>query len=124
MGRLLASGLLSKMGGNEEWITIVNKGTPRNFERIKTTLLSIDLSNNGFKGRIPKFLKNFKGLQSLNLSNNELDGPIPSSLVQLMTRNSKGVQASYATDVIPTESSIKSQTKEKNAVEISKVTRN
>ncbi|CAH2068783.1 unnamed protein product [Thlaspi arvense] len=82
-------------------ITIVNKGTQRNFGRIKTTFVSIDLSNNGFKGQIPEFLGNLKGLRSLNLSNNELEGPIPSSLGNLVELESLDLSQNLLSGKIP-----------------------
>ncbi|CAH2040821.1 unnamed protein product [Thlaspi arvense] len=77
-------------------INVVNKGTERNYEKIITTF-----SSNRFKGQIPEFFGNLKGLRSLNLSNNELDGPIPSSLGNLMELESLDLSQNFLSGKIP-----------------------
>ncbi|KAI8566140.1 hypothetical protein RHMOL_Rhmol02G0016400 [Rhododendron molle] len=62
---------------------VVSKGTRRLYEKIQSTLVVVDLSNNTFVGDIPESLGSLSGLQSLNISNNKFTGVVPSSLAKL-----------------------------------------
>ncbi|KAF7849430.1 hypothetical protein BT93_L0799 [Corymbia citriodora subsp. variegata] len=62
---------------------LMNKGMEREYEKISTILMAIDLSHNKFEGSIPKLIGDLKSLRMLNLSHNFLNGSIPSSLANL-----------------------------------------
>ncbi|KAL7250019.1 hypothetical protein ACSBR1_012086 [Camellia fascicularis] len=49
-------------------ITITSKGIPILYEKIQNAIVVIDLSNNKFKGKIPKALRSLCGLKELNVS--------------------------------------------------------
>ncbi|KAF8028445.1 hypothetical protein BT93_E1146 [Corymbia citriodora subsp. variegata] len=64
-------------------MTLMNKGTEREYEKISTILMAIDLSHNKFEGFIPELVGDLKSLRMLNLSHNFLTGRIPPSLANL-----------------------------------------
>ncbi|GJN39729.1 hypothetical protein PR202_gb28865 [Eleusine coracana subsp. coracana] len=59
---------------------ITYKGSVVTFERILTTLKSIDFSNNRLEGTIPESLGRLVSLRVLNMSHNALTGKIPAKL--------------------------------------------
>ncbi|KAF8035597.1 hypothetical protein BT93_C1586 [Corymbia citriodora subsp. variegata] len=64
-------------------MTLMNKGTKREYAKIPDVLVGIDLSNNKFEGFIPELIGDLKSLRMLNLSNNYFNGTIPPSLANL-----------------------------------------
>ncbi|KAB1223737.1 Receptor-like protein 12 [Morella rubra] len=64
-------------------MTLTNKGINIIYERVQESFAAIDLSSNGFVGRIPESIRNFEGLHLLNLSNNIVTGQIPPFLGKL-----------------------------------------
>ncbi|PRQ56711.1 putative leucine-rich repeat-containing, plant-type, leucine-rich repeat domain, L [Rosa chinensis] len=64
-------------------VTISNKGFERYYGHIQEDLGVIDISSNNFRGKIPEFIGNLKGLRFLNISNNIFNGSIPSFLENL-----------------------------------------
>ncbi|XP_058211277.1 receptor-like protein 7 [Rhododendron vialii] len=82
-------------------ITIAQKGTQRVYEKIQSTFVAIDLSNNKFSGAIPESLGSLRGLQVLNISNNNLTGPIPSSLASLTSLESLDLSRNMLSGTIP-----------------------
>ncbi|XVF77252.1 hypothetical protein PTKIN_Ptkin14bG0028200 [Pterospermum kingtungense] len=60
------------------------KGVVMEVVKFFTILTSIDLSNNKFKGEIPKAIGNPKSLKRLNLSHNSLNDSIPDSVGNLI----------------------------------------
>ncbi|XP_043691604.1 putative receptor like protein 25 [Telopea speciosissima] len=67
----------------QDTVAIVYKGLFLEMQGILSTLITIDLSNNNFKGKISDALGNLKALKVLNLSGNSLTGQIPFSLGNL-----------------------------------------
>ncbi|XP_022735519.1 receptor-like protein 12 [Durio zibethinus] len=65
-------------------IGIVIKGVEMEVVKIFTKLTTIDLSNNKFRGEIPKVIGNLNSLKGLNLSHNNLSGSIPTSIGNLI----------------------------------------
>ncbi|KAF8006107.1 hypothetical protein BT93_K0418 [Corymbia citriodora subsp. variegata] len=77
------------LGGSMTYaITLMNKGTEREYVKIPDVLVAIDLSNNKFEGFIPELIGDLKSLRMLNLSNNFLIGSIPPSLANLIVLES------------------------------------
>ncbi|KAF8028275.1 hypothetical protein BT93_E1013 [Corymbia citriodora subsp. variegata] len=64
-------------------MTLMNKGTKREYLKIPDVLVGIDLSKNKFEGFIPELIGDLKSLRMLNLSNNCLNSTIPPSLANL-----------------------------------------
>ncbi|XP_030930661.1 receptor-like protein 7 [Quercus lobata] len=68
----------------QESLNVVIKGSYMELVRIQTVLYTtIDFSNNGFIGKMPKTLGRLKSLKGLNFSHNNLTGYIPSSFGNL-----------------------------------------
>jgi len=77
---------LKYLGNNviyNDSINIVIKGNYIELERILTTFIIIDLSNNMFEGEVPKVIGELHSLIGLNLSHNKITGTIPLSLGNL-----------------------------------------
>ncbi|KAG8502462.1 hypothetical protein CXB51_000362 [Gossypium anomalum] len=64
---------------------------------------SIDLSDNGFHGEIPKAVGGLRLLHALNLSNNCLTGPIPTSFGKLTALESLDLSFNKLSGRIPSE---------------------
>ncbi|XP_056173603.1 receptor-like protein 9DC3 [Syzygium oleosum] len=69
-------------------MTLMSKGTEREYAKIPDVLMAIDFSNNKFKGFIPELIGDLKSLRMLNLSNNFLIGSIPPSLTSMIVLES------------------------------------
>ncbi|KAI5561406.1 hypothetical protein BDE02_16G113600 [Populus trichocarpa] len=82
-------------------MTMTNKGVMRLYEKIQDSLTAIDLSSNGFEGRIPEVLGDLKELHLLNLSNNFLSGRIPPSLSNLKEIESLDLSQNKLSGEIP-----------------------
>ncbi|KAL7249998.1 hypothetical protein ACSBR1_012065 [Camellia fascicularis] len=82
-------------------ITITSKGIPILYEKIQNAVVVVDLSNNKFKGKIPKALRSLCGLKVLNVSNNNLIGKIPSSLANLAELESLDLPGNLLSGEIP-----------------------
>ncbi|XVF70825.1 hypothetical protein PTKIN_Ptkin11bG0193000 [Pterospermum kingtungense] len=61
-------------------IAIAMKGLEMELVKVFSLLMSIDLSNNKFEGKIPEDIGKLKSLEGLNLSHNNLNGCIPASI--------------------------------------------
>ncbi|XP_011005374.1 PREDICTED: receptor-like protein 12 isoform X2 [Populus euphratica] len=83
------------------FIKMTWKGVEIEFEKIRSTLSILDLSNNNFIGEIPKVIGKLKGLQQLNLSYNFLTGQIQSSLGMLSNLESLDLSSNFLTGRIP-----------------------
>ncbi|KAK7385301.1 hypothetical protein VNO78_31017 [Psophocarpus tetragonolobus] len=64
-------------------VVVTIKGNTLELERILTTFITIDLSNNRFEGAIPTFIGELKSLKGLNLSHNRITGVIPQTVGSL-----------------------------------------
>ncbi|KAL6614973.1 hypothetical protein ACP70R_037243 [Stipagrostis hirtigluma subsp. patula] len=64
-------------------------------------IVLIDLSSNGFTGKIPKELSLLKGLRSLNLSSNQISGLIPDDIGALRELESLDLSYNYLNGQIP-----------------------
>ncbi|XP_042484236.1 receptor like protein 22-like [Macadamia integrifolia] len=82
-------------------VAIAYKGLYLEMPGILTTLITIDLSNNYFKGEIPDTLGNLKALKVLNLSGNSLTGQIPFSLGNLSELESLDLSRNKLSGKIP-----------------------
>ncbi|XP_043692165.1 putative receptor like protein 25 [Telopea speciosissima] len=85
----------------QDTISMVYKGLYMEMSGILTTLITIDLSNNNFKGKIPDALGNLKALKVLNLSGNSLTGQIPFSLGNLSELESLDLSRNKFSGEIP-----------------------
>ncbi|KAG5551458.1 hypothetical protein RHGRI_009768 [Rhododendron griersonianum] len=65
---------------------IAHKGTEKVYEKIQSSFVAIDLSDNKFSGEIPESLGSLNGLQVLNISDNNLTRAIPSSLANSISQ--------------------------------------
>ncbi|KAK8987926.1 hypothetical protein V6N11_065531 [Hibiscus sabdariffa] len=64
----------------QDSVTIVNKGIELFYEKVLTTLICLDISNNSFYGRIPEEIQILMSVKVLNLSHNSFSGEIPLAL--------------------------------------------
>lgn len=64
-------------------------------------LVFIDISNNGFRGRIPEAIGELVLLNVLNMSQNSLTGPIPSQLAHLRQLESLDLSSNELSGEIP-----------------------
>lgn len=96
---------LPAMGGisYDEPVAVINKGNELAYSKILPILVCIDLSNNRFRGEIPRSLGNLRSLVALNLSSNNFSGPIPSSLGQLTELESLDLSTNQLSSRIPQE---------------------
>uniref|UniRef100_A0A803MWJ0 Leucine-rich repeat-containing N-terminal plant-type domain-containing protein n=1 Tax=Chenopodium quinoa TaxID=63459 RepID=A0A803MWJ0_CHEQI len=78
-------------------------GVDRRYEKIITTLATLDLSNNDFSGEIPDCIGQLVSIHGLNLSHNRLTGHLPSSLGNLKLLNSMDLSDNMFTGKIPEE---------------------
>ncbi|KAG5233635.1 receptor protein [Salix suchowensis] len=79
------------------------KGVEIEFEKIRSTIRVLDLSDNSFTGEIPQVIGKLKALQQLNLSHNSLTGHIQSSLGNLTNLESLDLSSNLLTERIPTQ---------------------
>ncbi|KAK9226203.1 hypothetical protein WN943_011250 [Citrus x changshan-huyou] len=82
-------------------LTLSNKGTELEYEKLSNLITAIILSNNSFVGEIPTSIANLKGLQTLNLSNNNLLGHIPPTLGNLIVLESLDLSNNKLSGQIP-----------------------
>ncbi|KAI6699866.1 hypothetical protein NL676_014190 [Syzygium grande] len=82
-------------------VTLMSKGTKREYAKIPDVLMAIDFSNNKFGGCIPKLIGDLKSLRMLNLSNNFLIGSIPPSLANLTVLESLDLSGNNLLGEIP-----------------------
>ncbi|GAY64499.1 hypothetical protein CUMW_234050 [Citrus unshiu] len=64
-------------GFSDYSLTLSNKGTEMEYEKLSNLITATILSNNSFVGEIPTSISNLKGLRTLNLSNNNLQAAVP-----------------------------------------------
>ncbi|XP_030441826.2 putative receptor like protein 25 [Syzygium oleosum] len=69
--------------GMDHAMTLMSKGTEREYVKIPDVLMAIDFSNNKFEGFILELIRDLKSLRMLNLSNTFLIGSIRPSLANL-----------------------------------------
>ncbi|XP_021806718.1 receptor-like protein 12 [Prunus avium] len=82
-------------------ITLAIKGLDLYYSKVREGFAAIDISNNKFEGKIPKFIGNLKELRSLNISSNILTGSIPSSLGNLRNLESLDLSQNKLSGQIP-----------------------
>ncbi|KAI6706830.1 hypothetical protein NL676_009792 [Syzygium grande] len=82
-------------------MTLMSKGTEREYAKIPDVLMAIDFSNNKFGGFIPELIGDLKSLRMLNLSNNFLNGSIPPSLANLTVLESLDLSGNHLVGEIP-----------------------
>ncbi|CAN1778213.1 Receptor-like protein 9DC3 [Linum perenne] len=61
----------------QDSITVTDKGIEREYGKILTSFVLIDVSNNKFTGEIPEAIARLESIHLLNLSNNHFTGEIP-----------------------------------------------
>ncbi|KAJ4728624.1 Receptor-like protein [Melia azedarach] len=82
-------------------LTLSNKGTHMEYQKLSNLITAIILSNNEFIGEIPTSIAHLKGLRTLNLSDNNLEGHIPSSLNNLIMLESLDLSNNKLSGEIP-----------------------
>ncbi|KAL1321753.1 hypothetical protein HN51_066640 [Arachis hypogaea] len=94
----------NELGGRYlDSVTVVNKGSHRNFITVPSIFTALDLSSNHLEGSIPEELVNLRALHVLNLSHNAFSGHIPSSIGNLMNLESMDLSYNNLSGRIPTE---------------------
>ncbi|KAK9222232.1 hypothetical protein WN944_010666 [Citrus x changshan-huyou] len=88
-------------GFSDYSLTLSNKGTELEYEKLSNLITAIILSNNSFVGEIPTSITNLKGLRTLNLSNNNLQGHIPPTLGNLIVLESLDLSHNKLSGQIP-----------------------
>ncbi|XP_054796246.1 receptor-like protein Cf-9 homolog isoform X2 [Prosopis cineraria] len=68
----------------------------------------LNLSNNGFSGKIPSSIGNMKQLESLDLSSNSLTGEIPIELASLSFLSFLNLSFNHLMGMIPTSTQLQS----------------
>ncbi|KAK8504672.1 hypothetical protein V6N12_046921 [Hibiscus sabdariffa] len=91
------------MEEEDEGLSFTIKGCEIEFDKLLTSWMVIDFSNNQFLGEIPKTLGELRSLIVLNLSHNNLSGPIPSSLGDLSELESLDLSSNKLHGRIPME---------------------
>ena len=78
-------GALKYMGNGyyQVSLNVMMKGLYIELVKIQTIFMTIDFSNNSFRGKMPKIIGRLKSLKGLNFSHNILIGYIPSSFGNL-----------------------------------------
>ncbi|KAK6919745.1 Leucine-rich repeat [Dillenia turbinata] len=84
-------------------ITLIDKGLEMELVKILNTFKVVDLSNNNFRGEIPKSIGQLKALCALNFSNNHLMGSIPTELANLKDLESLDLARNNLSGIIPPE---------------------
>ncbi|KAL9457326.1 hypothetical protein AB3S75_006385 [Citrus x aurantiifolia] len=92
---------LTYYGFSYDSLTLSNKGTKLEYEKLSNLITAIILSNNSFVGKIPTSIANLKGLRTLNLSNNNLQGHIPPTLGNLIVIESLDLSNNKLSGQIP-----------------------
>ncbi|GMH14459.1 hypothetical protein Nepgr_016300 [Nepenthes gracilis] len=87
----------------EDSIMLNVKGHNLEFVRILSVITTIDVSNNKFKGEIPKAIMDLVSLRWLNLSHNNFIGCIPPSLTSLSKLESLDLSSNMFVGQIPRE---------------------
>ncbi|KAM0826991.1 hypothetical protein ACQ4PT_068484 [Festuca glaucescens] len=82
---------------------ITYKGSCVTFERIATTLTTIDLSNNRLEGTIPASLGRLVSLRLVNMSHNAFTGKIPAKLGSMAALESLDLSFNQLSGKIPQE---------------------
>jgi hypothetical protein len=90
-------------GFYQDSVVIMYKGSDIIFERILTTLTTIDLSNNRFEGAIPESLGLLVSLHVLNMSHNAFKGKIPAQLGGMTDLESLDLSFNQLSGEIPQE---------------------
>uniref|UniRef100_A0ACD5VMB3 Uncharacterized protein n=1 Tax=Avena sativa TaxID=4498 RepID=A0ACD5VMB3_AVESA len=85
------------------FIEMAYKGSFVTFERILTTLTSIDFSNNRLEGTIPESIGQLVSLHVLNLSHNAFTGKIPAQLGGMADLESLDLSCNKLSGKIPQE---------------------
>ncbi|XP_028122715.1 receptor-like protein EIX2 [Camellia sinensis] len=85
----------------EENILDSMKGRELEYTKTLKFLVSMDLSNNGIVGEIPKELMDLSGLLNLNLSGNHLKGRIPNNIGNLTQLQSLDLSQNKLSGPIP-----------------------
>jgi len=87
----------------QDTVTITVKGQYMSFERILTTLTSVDFSNNKLNGTVPDLVGNLVSLHILNMSHNSFTGNIPPQLGKMSQLESLDLSWNHLSGEIPQE---------------------
>ncbi|CAN1755515.1 Receptor-like protein 7 [Linum perenne] len=87
----------------QDSVTVIVKGTEREYPKILTIFVLLDVSNNNFVGEIPETIGHLESLQLLNLSNNQITGHIPQSFKQLRKLESLDFSSNNLSGNIPSQ---------------------
>ena len=81
-------------------MVVVMKGLSLELVKIQNLFTTIDFSNSGFTGEIPKSIGKLKSLKGLNISHNKLTGNMSSSLENLSNLQWLGLSSNKLTKEI------------------------
>ncbi|CAN1266493.1 Receptor-like protein 9DC3 [Linum perenne] len=84
-------------------VTVIVKGTEREYPKILNIFVLLDVSNNNFVGEIPETIGHLESLELLNLSNNHFTGHIPQSFEQLRKLESLDFSSNNLSGSIPSQ---------------------
>ena len=103
MNATAEKGELKYIGENyyQDSVIVVMKGLSMELVKIQNLFTTIDFSNNGFIGEIPKSIGKLKSLKGLNISHNELTGNMSSSLEHLTNLEWLDLSSNKLTGEIP-----------------------
>ncbi|CAN1267789.1 Receptor-like protein 56 [Linum perenne] len=87
----------------QDSVTVIVKGIEREYPKILTIFVLLDVSNNNFVGEIPETIGHLESLQLLNLSNNHFTGHIPRSFEQLRKLESLDFSSNNLSGNIPSQ---------------------
>ncbi|CAN1300614.1 Receptor-like protein 34 [Linum perenne] len=85
----------------QDSVTVTAKGIEREYDKILTSFVLIDVSNNIFTGEIPEAIASLESIHLLNLSNNHFTGHIPVSFGQLSQLESLDLSSNNLSGNIP-----------------------
>ncbi|KAL5987464.1 hypothetical protein ACLOJK_035212 [Asimina triloba] len=87
----------------QDTVTVMLKGTERTLEKILTAFTLIDISDNKFRGSIPKSVGDLGSLRSLNLSYNSFTDQIPATLGSLSVLETLDLSQNSLSGEIPSQ---------------------
>ncbi|XP_050279757.1 receptor-like protein 6 isoform X4 [Quercus robur] len=103
MNASVNKGKLKYMGDDyyQDSVTVAMKGFFIELVKIQSLFITIDFSNNNFKGEIPKAIGELRSLKGLNFSHNNLSGHVPPSLGNLTNLEWLDLSSNKLTGEIP-----------------------
>ncbi|CAN1266494.1 Receptor-like protein 43 [Linum perenne] len=103
MGGTTGNYIFSGSSSYQNSVTVIVKGTEREYPKILNIFVLLDVSNNNFVGEIPETIGHLESLELLNLSNNHFTGHIPQSFEQLRKLESLDFSSNNLSGSIPSQ---------------------